>query len=284
MRLLSALAILFLLGPAVSSASNQRSDSDGSAGDPSHAAELRRAFGFDSDPATVARAAVDSASFPNRTYGIPLSLDEAAEVSRRIRVQLSLGGAITELETRPDWAGVWIDQEAGAVPVFQFAGEGEVTTRFGDELLIEQGNRAVADVCPETQCYPLKGGIGMLGKGDVDDARASTKSTVTRTRLLGKSIPASWGREDRDVVQPCRCRRGPHQRLFGHLPSQPPTDTRGRLSRHDSQRYPSAALESADRRIIRVPNGPDHKPAMRLHHRQRRDESERSPGCWLGEH
>lgn len=238
MRLLSALAILFLLGPAVSSASNQRSDSDGSAGDPSHAAELRRAFGFDSDPATVARAAVDSASFPNRTYGIPLSLDEAAEVSRRIRVQLSLGGAITELETRPDWAGVWIDQEAGAVPVFQFAGEGEapgiadllpsgaewrvefvprplsdltalrdrivndmprlsaagvevngvgidlpnnrvrvtvdfvdalasstLTTRFGDELLIEQGNRAVADVCPETQCYPLKGGIGMLGKG-----------------------------------------------------------------------------------------------------------------------
>lgn len=85
-----------------------------------HARELRLSLGLDADEATLTTAAVDPAAFPVTTLGIPMTKAEGAEIDRRLRVQVGLDGAVTAGEQSPHWAGAWIDQAAGGLPVFQF--------------------------------------------------------------------------------------------------------------------------------------------------------------------
>lgn len=68
----------------------------------------------------MARAAADHVSYPDTTWGPPLSSDEAAEIARRVRVQVSLDDALAWAEKDPGWGGAWIDQSAAGAPVFQF--------------------------------------------------------------------------------------------------------------------------------------------------------------------
>ena len=58
-------------------ASTPRSDLD-------HAAYLRSTLGFDDSAAVVERAAFDFDAYPDMTWGIPMSIAEAAEMQRRI--------------------------------------------------------------------------------------------------------------------------------------------------------------------------------------------------------
>lgn len=73
-------------------------------GDLGHAAEFRAKLGFDASSATVVRAAADLAGFPDMTWGIPLSLAEAAELQRRIKVMESVHPAVKAAEEDPTYS------------------------------------------------------------------------------------------------------------------------------------------------------------------------------------
>jgi hypothetical protein len=87
-----------------------------------YARELRIQLGLPSDEAALQAAASAQPDELTSTLGIPLTPDEAAEVDRRIRVQVGLSDAIDLAEASPGWAGAWIDQQSGGRVVFQFAG------------------------------------------------------------------------------------------------------------------------------------------------------------------
>lgn len=204
------------------------------------ALEFRRELGLDADLSTVSRADSDSANFPDETWGIPLTVSESAELNRRVQIQLSLDEALAYGRSDPSWAGAWIDQRAGGVPVFAFTartddqtseiarrlprdtqfrtttvsrtlaelaelkqritldieelaefglqvtsvgfdlmenkvtiglkhltttGREAILAKYGMAVAVRERAPAVADACPQTGCLPLKGGIGMLGKG-----------------------------------------------------------------------------------------------------------------------
>lgn len=60
----------------------------------SYAIDFRHQVGFDSDLSTVARAETDPVGFPDRTWGLPLTTPEGAELNRRVQVQTSLDEAL----------------------------------------------------------------------------------------------------------------------------------------------------------------------------------------------
>jgi hypothetical protein len=87
------------------------------------AREFRSFNGFDSTLDTLIRAAGDAIAFSDTTWGVPLTADEAREMQRRIAVMERAAEMVEPLAADDGWAGWWIDQEAGGVPVFQFVGD-----------------------------------------------------------------------------------------------------------------------------------------------------------------
>jgi hypothetical protein len=83
-----------------------------------HAVQFRVTSGFRSDRQYVDASFVDARTFPNWAYGLPLTSAEAAEVARRIAVQLKVDRVIDDVADLPDFAGVYSDLPAGGVPVF----------------------------------------------------------------------------------------------------------------------------------------------------------------------
>ncbi len=83
-----------------------------------HAVQFRATSGFRSDRQYVDASFVDARTFPNWEYGLPLTSAEAAEVARRIAVQLKVDRVIDDVADLPDFAGVYSDLPAGGVPVF----------------------------------------------------------------------------------------------------------------------------------------------------------------------
>jgi hypothetical protein len=94
-------------------------------GDLGHATEFRAELGFDASSETVVQAAQDGIGYPDLTWGIPLSIAEAAELQRRIKTMESVHPAVKAAEEDPTWAGWWIDQRDGGTPVLQFAADPE---------------------------------------------------------------------------------------------------------------------------------------------------------------
>lgn len=99
--------------------------SDGvSTQDLEHAETIRAKFGFPSSTPFVLATFNDPQGFPDEQWGLPLSNSEAAEVSRRVDVQLAVGDAATWADERlPGYGGLWIDQSRRALAVFQVASD-----------------------------------------------------------------------------------------------------------------------------------------------------------------
>ena len=93
--------------------------------DVAHAISVRTSLAFDARLETVLAAERDAKAYPDTTWGIPLSVQEAAEVQRRLGLALQIGPAIDVASTDDLWAGWWIDHAAGGVPVILFKGNPE---------------------------------------------------------------------------------------------------------------------------------------------------------------
>jgi hypothetical protein len=81
---------------------------------------FRLTFGLRADPDYVALAAKGGPDFNNLDWGVPLSAAEASEMQRRLDVQHSLTAAIQYASAQPSYAGAYIDQLQGGMPVFLF--------------------------------------------------------------------------------------------------------------------------------------------------------------------
>lgn len=86
-----------------------------------NARRFRETFGFEAGTQLIMTAASDRANYPNMDWGVPLTESEASEIERRVAVQLSLDEATAYARSSADFAGVYIDQARGGLPVFLFA-------------------------------------------------------------------------------------------------------------------------------------------------------------------
>lgn len=109
-----------------------------SSGQVAHALAFRTKSGFRSDFAYVERSFLDTLAFPNQDYGVPLTSEEGTEVARRIGIQLRVDPVIEAVAGSAAFGGVWMDQAAGAVPVFQIT--------FLDAAMVDQVSADLAGV------------------------------------------------------------------------------------------------------------------------------------------
>lgn len=123
------------------------------ADDIADALRFRTGLGLQSDLDYIRSAAADGAGFPDREWGVPLSRSEAAEVSRRVAVQLAKSDATVYAKNLPGSAGVYTDQMDGGVPVFLFVGDAnshvaEIESRLpaGTRFRVESVSRSTADL------------------------------------------------------------------------------------------------------------------------------------------
>lgn len=86
----------------------------------SEAMRFRTEFGFAADAPYVLMAAADSEGFPDMQWGVPLSVAEADEMTRRTILRHSLGPAMEHAASRPDYSGFYVDQLDQGAPVFLF--------------------------------------------------------------------------------------------------------------------------------------------------------------------
>jgi hypothetical protein len=108
------------------------------------AVRFRTSLGFPSDRATIDAATLDPARFPDTNWGVRLTRAEAAEVSRRVDVQLSMGPPTDFASGLPGFAGVYIDQHDDGAPVFLFKnGHSTSEARSGLEARLPAGTRFV---------------------------------------------------------------------------------------------------------------------------------------------
>ena len=82
-------------------------------------ARFRQEMSLPADPVLIATLAADSRS--NRTWSVPLTDAEAAEVSRRAALPEQASAALAWASAQPSYAGSYIDHAAGGVLVVQFA-------------------------------------------------------------------------------------------------------------------------------------------------------------------
>jgi hypothetical protein len=127
--LVFATVFLALLAPAAGGVAEGAVDPDPaesstSSMDPfNRATNFRTQSGFRSDAAYVRSSLSDSKAFPDTASGVPLTKAEAAEVDRRLAVQLAVDPAIEWASTLPSFGGAWMDQPGGGTPVFQVVGD-----------------------------------------------------------------------------------------------------------------------------------------------------------------
>jgi hypothetical protein len=84
------------------------------------AIRFRRTFGLDSSPATAREATDDRVNFSADLFGIPLSQSEVAEMLARAETQWAVRPAFQHARGYSDFAGAYLDQEQGGIPVFMF--------------------------------------------------------------------------------------------------------------------------------------------------------------------
>lgn len=94
--------------------------------DRADAIRVRETFGFRSDSDYIERSLVDDAAFPNQDWGTPLTVDEAAEVSRQVQLQIDVAPTLDWADKElAGYAGAWFDHLAGGRPVFMVAADPE---------------------------------------------------------------------------------------------------------------------------------------------------------------
>jgi hypothetical protein len=76
------------------------------------ALRFRSEFGLSTEIAAIEAASVERADL---RYGTPLSVEEAAEMDRRVELERQLGPLGTYLDSIPEFGGWYIDQAAGHI-------------------------------------------------------------------------------------------------------------------------------------------------------------------------
>jgi hypothetical protein len=104
---LVAVAATILPGSSLGADSPEKEDVD-------HAIKFRESVGL--------RA---GRSFVEATYQDRLSMEEAADMKARVKVQNSLGDAQDYARGRDSYGGVYVDQQRGGLPVFLFTGDAD---------------------------------------------------------------------------------------------------------------------------------------------------------------
>jgi hypothetical protein len=137
LALAAVLALLLAIGGAPTSLA---APPDGDLLD--YAVGFRRDFGLTAGEAHVQDTFQDPLGYPDRTWGLPLSEAEAADLEARLRWQTRLGDAIAYAESQPDYGGMYYDQAVGGSAVFRFTADldrhrSAVASRAPGEALIE---------------------------------------------------------------------------------------------------------------------------------------------------
>jgi hypothetical protein len=82
---------------------------------------FRESHGFLGDPSLVLSTLSDPA-YSTEMWGVPLSVDEIAELERRLEVRRAIAPAFAMADTLPDSAGQYVDQLRGGMPVLLTTG------------------------------------------------------------------------------------------------------------------------------------------------------------------
>jgi hypothetical protein len=89
------------------------------------AVRFRSEFGLPASRAIAHESFENRATYPDDTWGVPLSESEAADLMRRLEVREAVAPAMTYAAELPGYADVFIDQVNGGIPVFMFKGDAE---------------------------------------------------------------------------------------------------------------------------------------------------------------
>lgn len=84
--------------------------------DISDAIRFREPFGLRTDPGFLSR----TSELTNHDWGVPLTESEAAEIARRADLPRRLTDPLSWAYTHPDFAGAYMDHDAGGLVVIQF--------------------------------------------------------------------------------------------------------------------------------------------------------------------
>lgn len=123
MNLLSGAALSFALLPAaaVSATASDASAAEEVASDAEAASvRFRASVGFASGLEVVRAIAADPMNNPSFLGGTPLTVAETSELLRRMEVQWATVPAMEYANAEPEFAGGFIDQLGGGIPVFMF--------------------------------------------------------------------------------------------------------------------------------------------------------------------
>ncbi len=83
------------------------------------ALRVRTALGMRADSEYIAQSLTDARQFPEDPMAVPMTVEEAAEVWRRLDVQDAIDPVAVWAEANVDgYAGMFMDQSAGGKPVF----------------------------------------------------------------------------------------------------------------------------------------------------------------------
>jgi hypothetical protein len=75
------------------------------------ATNFRLTSGLDASPARVAASLTNSEAFPDTTFGVPLTTEEATEIRRRVAVQLEADEGIASAQLIATSGGAYMDQD-----------------------------------------------------------------------------------------------------------------------------------------------------------------------------
>lgn len=156
------------------------------------ALRFRRTFHLSAGEELVRRSFVDRTSFPDDAWGVPLTIDEAADMAARLQRQDAATEAFEWAARQSGFGGAYIDQSLGAMPVLQFTdGLVAASDRIADLLpdhpfrvervqrtyseLVETGDRAFADVDTLHQ-------LGVIGH------RRRTRRHRERAAIRGRAV------------------------------------------------------------------------------------------------
>lgn len=170
------------------------------------ATQFRTTSGFKADPAYVQRSLVDSAAFPDDRYSVPLTRPEAAEIQRRIDVELALTPAIEWAAAQPEFGGWYMDQLGGGVPVLLVAGDptafgksvAEVLDRDLDYRVLAVANAQRVLLALEDQIWADRAELAKDGI-DVQGVSLHVRSNAVRIEVAGltdqttKELVARYG-------------------------------------------------------------------------------------------
>jgi hypothetical protein len=87
------------------------------------AVNFRSSVGFPKGDALVQRSYEDRQAYPDDTWGVPLSRDEADEMTRRIRNRTNQRDAVEYAKDQPDFGGLWFDQLDGGAAYYTFTSD-----------------------------------------------------------------------------------------------------------------------------------------------------------------